>query len=824
MQDQEKNIADLRREIEDYCSQIEDYCSQIEDLRRECAAWKSRAATAEEKYQRLEENEQAYRCFYENAVEGFFQSSVEGRFIKVNPAFARMMGYEDPEEIIRAITNIESQFYVNPVDRLHFSEALEKDGRIENFEFQGRRKDGMEVWLSNSTRTVYDHEGRVAYYEGVVEDITKSKQTETALRESERRLAEIIEFQPDATLAIDTEGRIIAWNKAIEEMTGFKADEMIGKGDYEYALPFYGRRRPILIDFVSRWDEDTAREYSFIHKDGDVLVTETSVPFVRGRNRVLWGKASPLYDAKGRVVGAIESIRDVTERKLMEEELRRSEEKYRNILETMEEAYFEVDLTGRFIFFNDAACTILGYSREEMEGRHFRDYTTPATKKRLYEIFGEVYLTGQKKDVVDYEIVCKDGSIRIMQASTNLIYDEKGIPTGFRGLARDVTARRQMEEKLLQAQKMEAVGTLAGGIAHDFNNLLMGIQGYASLMMMDMDASFPHYERLKRIEDHVRSGAELTRQLLGFARGGRYEVKPSNINEVITKTLSMFGRTRKEITIISNLQEDVWTLDVDQGQMEQVFLNLYLNACQAMPGGGEIHIETRNVFLADNYTRSYNLTPGLYVQIAISDTGTGMDEKTRERIFDPFFTTKGMGRGTGLGLAMVYGIVRGHKGAIQVDTELGHGTSFTISIPASDKDVFTEQAAKIEELKRGGETLLLVDDEEVNLEVSQELLASLDYNVYVAGSGQEGLAIYAEKQNEIDLVIIDMIMPGMSGGEVFDHLRALNPAAKVLLSSGYSIDGQAKDILDRGCNGFIQKPFKLSHLSQKIREILDDDK
>jgi len=682
----------------------------------------------------------------------------------------------------------------------------------------------MEVWLSNSTRTVYDHEGRVAYYEGVVEDITKSKQTETALRESERRLAEIIEFQPDATLAIDTEGRIIAWNKAIEEMTGFKADEMIGKGDYEYALPFYGRRRPILIDFVSRWDEDTAREYSFIHKDGDVLVTETSVPFVRGRNRVLWGKASPLYDAKGRVVGAIESIRDVTERKLMEEELRRSEEKYRNILETMEEAYFEVDLTGRFIFFNDAACTILGYSREEMEGRHFRDYTTPATKKRLYEIFGEVYLTGQKKDVVDYEIVCKDGSIRIMQASTNLIYDEKGIPTGFRGLARDVTARRQMEEKLLQAQKMEAVGTLAGGIAHDFNNLLMGIQGYASLMMMDMDASFPHYERLKRIEDHVRSGAELTRQLLGFARGGRYEVKPSNINEVITKTLSMFGRTRKEITIISNLQEDVWTLDVDQGQMEQVFLNLYLNACQAMPGGGEIHIETRNVFLADNYTRSYNLTPGLYVQIAISDTGTGMDEKTRERIFDPFFTTKGMGRGTGLGLAMVYGIVRGHKGAIQVDTELGHGTSFTISIPASDKDVFTEQAAKIEELKRGGETLLLVDDEEVNLEVSQELLASLDYNVYVAGSGQEGLAIYAEKQNEIDLVIIDMIMPGMSGGEVFDHLRALNPAAKVLLSSGYSIDGQAKDILDRGCNGFIQKPFKLSHLSQKIREILDDDK
>jgi len=815
MLEKEKTGAGLHRESED-CR------SQVEALRRECADWKSRAEAAEEDRRRLEETGQTYRYFFENAAEGFFRSSPDGRLLHVNPAFSRMLGYESPEEALRSITNLESRFYADSADRTLFQHLTARDGRVERLEFRARRKDGAEIWLSLNARGIRSADGRIVFYEGIVKDITQSRQTETALRESERRLAEVIEFLPDATLAIDREGRIIAWNRAIEEMTGFKAGEMIGKGDYEYALPFYGKRRPILIDFVFRWDEDTAREYSFIHLDGEVLVTETRVPFVRGRNRVLWGKAGPLYDADGRVVGAIESIRDVTERKQMEEELQRSEEKYRNILETMEEAYFEVDLGGRFTFFNDAACTLLGYSRDEMEGKHFREYTTPASKKKLYEVFGEVYRARRQKSVEDYEVVCKDGSTRIMQTSAMLISDKQGLPVGFRGLARDVTARRHMEERLLDAQKMEAVGTLAGGIAHDFNNLLMGIQGYASLIMMDMDTSSPQYERLKRIEDQVRSGAELTRQLLGFARGGRYEIKPTDINEILLRTSSMFGRTRKQITMTYDLQEDVWTLEVDRGQMEQAFLNLYLNACQAMPEGGEIHIETRNVVLSDPSALPFDLAPGPYVQIAITDTGVGMDENTRKRIFDPFFTTKNMGRGVGLGLSMVYGIVRNHRGAIHVETEPGQGATFTVCLPASDKAVVTEQAVKTEELSRGGETLLVVDDEATTLEVTRELLTFLDYRVYTAGSGQEGLAIYAEKQDEIDLVIIDMIMPGISGSELFDRLRAMNPAVKVLLSSGYSINGQAADILARGCNGFIQKPFRLGQFSQKIREILGD--
>ena len=361
---------------------------------------------------------------------------------------------------------------------------------------------------------------------------------------------------------------------------------------------------------------------------------------------------------------------------------------------------------------------------------------------------------------------------------------------------------------------------MAGGIAHDFNNLLMGIQAYASLSLLDLDPSHPHYERLKRIEEQVQSGADLTKQLLGFARGGRYEVKPADMNDIIKKTSSMFGRTKKEISIHRKYEKDLWPVEVDRGQMEQVFMNLYVNAWHAMPGGGEIYLKTEDVLLDEEQAVTYAIKPGKYVKITVTDTGTGMDEKTKDRIFDPFFTTKGMGRGTGLGLATVYGIIKGHKGMINVDSEPGHGTTFNIYLPASEREVVGEKTVT-GTIARGTETILLVDDEKMVLEVSREILEFLGYRVYAAGSGQEAIAVYMEKRNEIDLVILDMIMPGISGGETFDRLREIDPAIRVLLASGYSIEGQAQEILDRGCNGFLQKPFHLEMLSRKVREVLN---
>jgi CheY-like chemotaxis protein len=282
----------------------------------------------------------------------------------------------------------------------------------------------------------------------------------------------------------------------------------------------------------------------------------------------------------------------------------------------------------------------------------------------------------------------------------------------------------------------------------------------------------------------------------------------------------MFGRTKKEITIHTKYEKNLSPVEVDLGQMEQVFMNLYVNAWQAMPGGGNIYLETENIFLNDELALLYSVKPGKYVKITVTDTGTGMDEKTRKRIFDPFFTTKEMGRGTGLGLATVYGIINGHKGMINVYSEPGHGTTFTIYLPASEKEIVKEETAT-GTIDRGTETILLVDDEKIILEVSRELLESMGYRVYAVGSGQEAVALFTRKRHEIDLVILDMIMPEISGGETFDRLREINPGIKVLLSSGYSLNGEAQTIMDRGCKGFIQKPFLIENLSRKVREILD---
>ena len=371
---------------------------------------------------------------------------------------------------------------------------------------------------------------------------------------------------------------------------------------------------------------------------------------------------------------------------------------------------------------------------------------------------------------------------------------------------------------------MEAIGTLAGGIAHDFNNILMGIQGNASLLEMRLDPGHPGREKIKNIEKYVESGTELSRQLLGFARSGKYNVKASAINEIIEKTSSMFARTKKEVRVQHQLAKDAWAVEVDRGQIEQVLLNLYINAWQAMPDGGDLFLITENLNLDENYVRPYKVKPGRYVKVSVADSGVGIDKKDLERIFEPFFTTKEMGRGTGLGLASVYGIIKSHGGHINVYSEPGQGTTFNFYLPASSRQAAEVPKAEVAVVRKGRETILLVDDEEMIIDVGCGLLGELGYTVIPARSGQEALEIYSARQAEIDLVVMDMIMPGMGGGETFDRLKRINPAVKVLLSSGYSINGQASHIMERGCDGFIQKPFNLQQVSVKVREILDKKK
>lgn len=379
---------------------------------------------------------------------------------------------------------------------------------------------------------------------------------------------------------------------------------------------------------------------------------------------------------------------------------------------------------------------------------------------------------------------------------------------------------KELQKQYQQAQKLESIGTLAGGIAHNFNNLLMGIQGNASLMLAETNSGHPHFEKLKTIQKLVRNGARLTRQLLGYAREGRYEIKAISLNQLVRETSDTFSTTRKEISIHQELTDDLYAIEADQGQIEQVILNLFVNAAEAMPQGGNLLLKTMNVTHEDMKDKCYKPKQGNYVLFSLTDTGIGMDRKTMERIFEPFFTSRGLGKGTGLGLASVYGTVKAHGGYIDVYSEKGHGATFEIYLPAIGMKLKKGKNTATD-LMNGRETVLLVDDEDVVADVGDQMLRKLGYEVLVARSGKEAIEYYEPKRDKIDMVILDMIMPGMNGGEVYDRIKEINPHAKILLSSGYSIDGQAADILKRGCDGFIQKPFSMEVLSGRIREILE---
>jgi CheY-like chemotaxis protein len=342
-------------------------------------------------------------------------------------------------------------------------------------------------------------------------------------------------------------------------------------------------------------------------------------------------------------------------------------------------------------------------------------------------------------------------------------------------------------------------------------------------MLVDMNSSHPHYEKLRHIQQCVKTGSDLARQLLGFSSKGEHHAIPVDINNAVRESYEIFGRTKKEITVHLRLEPCVWTVEADPSQIEQVLLNLYINAWQAMPSGGDLFIKTQNLTLSMADTMPYGLTPGPYVRISVTDTGVGIDNSIRDRIFDPFFTTKERGRGTGLGLASAYGIIKNHGGFIKVYSEVGKGAAFNIFLPASVELKAVSKDEPEARVLRGSETLLLVDDEDIILDVGTLMLEELGYTVLRAPNGYKALEVYAQNKDDIRLVILDMIMPDMSGAQVFDALRHMDSQVRILLSTGYSVNGQASEILKKGCNGFIQKPFKLDQLSCKIRDIIDAD-
>ncbi|MBW2199256.1 MAG: PAS domain-containing protein [Deltaproteobacteria bacterium] len=520
--------------------------------------------------------------------------------------------------------------------------------------------------------------------------------------------------------------------------------------------------------------------------------------------------------------------REAEERKQVEETLRESKERYSLATRAARVGVWDWNVqTGEF-YLDPNVKAILGYSDDEIPNDLdvWATYVYPDDRQPVMEAF-QAHLERQTPEFIyEHRMLHKDGSIRWILARGTALRDAQGNPIRVVGTDADITMRKHAEQereklkaKLQESQKMEAVGALAAGIAHDFNNLLMSIQGAISLMLYDMDYTDPYYEMLSGVQKQVRSGTKLTQQLLGYARKGRFVVKPIDLNRLVKDTSDTLGRTKKEITIHQDLAEDLSAIEADENQIEQVVLNIYVNAWQAMPDGGDLFVKTTNITHENIKDKIYDPKSGNYVLLEVADTGTGMDEKTKERIFDPFFTTKEMGRGTGLGLASVYGIVKGHSGYIDVESEEGNGTAFSIYLPASAKKV-AKTTEVVKHILPGKGTILFVDDEEMVLNVGSKILKKLGFDVLEAISGKEAVEVYTENKDRIDMVLLDMIMPKMSGDAVYDKMKEIDPNVKVLLSSGYSLEGLATYILNRGCDGFIQKPFTLNELSEKIAEIL----
>jgi two-component system, cell cycle sensor histidine kinase and response regulator CckA len=793
-----------------------------------------------------------YRNIFENAVNGIFQTTPDGRFLAANPAMAHICGYSSPEELIATVTNLKEQLYADPARREEFDTLAEGTDVIPGFEVQLRKKDGSLVWVSSNARVVRDEQGN-PHYEGIVVDISARKQAEAAVQEGEARLAGVVNSAMDAIITVDAEQRIVLFNAAAERMFRCSRGQAMG--------------RPIDVFIPARFREGHGQH---VQRFGTTGVTSRSMGALGAISGLRAdGEEFPIEasisqtDVAGKRLYTV-ILRDVTERRRAERwqamqhavtQVLADSTSLSAAAPAIIQAVCET-LGGKFgaIWEIDRQANVLrcadvwhaaGLSADELEAQSRQISFAPGIG-----LAGRVWASGKPLLVPDVTqdanfpraAAAKKAGLQGAFAFPIQLRDEvlgviDFLAPQMREPEPDLSAmlsaigsqmgqfieHRVAEQQLLQAQKMEAVGQLAGGIAHDFNNLLGVILGYGELALKELGPDHPSHRRVEAIRKAAQRAAALTRQILTFSRKQPVEIHSCDLNHIVEEMEKMLRRLiGEDVRLAVALGEGLGRVSADPNQLEQVIMNLVVNARDAMPSGGRLTIETANVELDEAYVRSHpEARPGPYVALTVTDSGVGMERATLARIFEPFFTTKELGKGTGLGLAVVYGIVKQSGGSLSVHSEPGCGTTFKIYLPRTDARESQEQATKLDAPAGGTELVLLIEDEQALRAIVAETLVMAGYTVLEAADPKDALSIAVHSPRPIQLLITDVVLPGQSGPETARQIRKAQPGVRVLLMSGYAERTPDANASIEPGTPFLGKPFTIDSLLHKVREVLD---
>ncbi len=781
------------------------------------------ATALKTKQQELINSEARFRHLAENMPVMMDALDEDFNIIVWNRECEEVTGYT-ADEIIGNPDSIEMLYPDDAYREKMFSELAEYGYYFRNKEYKLTRKDGTErtiSWSNISSKVPVS--GWHTWAIGV--DVTERRRAQEGLSESEARLSQIITGSPVPTFVVDNNHVTTHWNVALEKLTEISGDNIIGTRSQWKA--FYSEKRPVMADLIvksvseieiSKYYDGKCKKTENIE---NAYEAEDFFPDLGKEGKWLFFTAAPLRNSAGETIGAVETLQDTTARKKAEQALRESEEKYRLLVEFASDAIF-IAQDDRVKFPNPKTLELVGYSEEELAQTPFGNLIHPEDRNMVYDRYYRALEGKGLPDAYTFRVLNKKGEyLDAYINATPIIWEGRSATLN---LARDITAQKKIEEKLRQSQKMEAIGTLAGGIAHDFNNILSGIIGYAQLLQMKIqqDSDLQVYvDALLKAGDRAKN---LVNQILAFSRQSTVEYRPVEIQLIVREALKLLGSTLPStITIHQNIQNDCGLVLADNTQIHQILMNLCTNAYHSMEGtGGELSVDLKEVEYtagAERVTEG-NMNTGKYALLVIADTGTGIDTDIVPLIFDPYFTTKEKSKGTGLGLAVIHGIVKSYGGYITVDSEIGKGTTFNIHFPIIETLSATSDTKTAQPIKKGNERILLIDDQKDVLEIEQQMLEALGYQVTPITSSIEALRTFSEHPDGFDLVITDMTMPNMTGETLAGEIKKIRPNISILLCTGFSEGLSEERAADIGIKGFLMKPIALDELSYKVRDLL----